>query len=87
MWGYVIAGVVGVLWSNTTKPATKITKSLVIGPKTGYHWTVEYLEDLAVMVVIQGATRGAFKRTPEGWRLIKVQGDRTILEAMKKDFE
>lgn len=87
MWGYVIAGVVGALWSNTTKPKTKVTKSVVIGPKTGIRWTVEYLEDLGVMLVIQGATRGAFRRTPEGWRLAKVTGDRTTAEAMKRDFE
>jgi hypothetical protein len=87
MYGYLAAAIGGVLWANTRKPKTRVTRSVVMGPRSGHRWEVEYLEDLAVMVVIHPSAKVAFRKTADGWRLARSSGDPRAIEIVKKDFE
>jgi hypothetical protein len=87
MWGYLIVGGIAALVTSARGPKTRITKSVVVGPRSGQKWQTEYLEDLQVLVVMSGSTRVAFRRSPGGWQMARAVGNPQVVEVIKGDFE
>jgi len=87
MWTYLVAGVAGALWANSRAPNLAVTKSKIIGSRSGHKWDVEFVEDLGAMVVIHSGTRVVFTKTDDGWKHDRSKGDPSVIALARKDFE
>lgn len=93
MFPIVGAFVLGAVLMGRTKPKTKISKKLLLGPRSGVSYTVEDFEDAGFLVVLApDGSRGVFKRmrnVPVGLCALSWHegtGDPTTLHSMFEDI-
>jgi hypothetical protein len=85
---YLIAGCVGALLVNNTKPKTRVNKLKCIGPRTGTLYLVEELPQAGLLIVHYAGATGTFERRgTTGLHIIRGLGHPAALKLMKKDFE
>lgn len=88
MWPLVGAAVAGALWSRHQSAQTKVSKSQMVGVRSGNTYKTETIQDLGVMIVYGRASRVAFRRAPDGtWKAERGTGPADEISTIRRDFE
>jgi hypothetical protein len=86
----ILVGIVGLMIGGRTKPVSKHKKMLMLGPRSGAHYTVEDMPQSAIVIVhAKDGTVVTFNRSPENGKLkFKCStGNQGTVTLVREDFE
>ncbi len=86
----IVVGILGLMLGGRTKPVSKHKKMLMLGPRSGAHYTVEDMPQSAIVIVhAKDGTVVTFNRSPENGKLkFKcATGNQGTVTLVREDFE